>query len=57
MFGSPRSRSIVSLGHGDQDGEVAAEEIAVGAGGLRVLQHLLERDQVPVDVVKDGEHA
>jgi MFS family permease len=38
-------------------GEVPAEEIAVGTGGLRVLQHLLECGQVPVDVVKDSEHA
>ena len=38
-------------------GKVPAEEIAVGAGSLRILQHLFECDQVPVDVVKDGEHA
>jgi hypothetical protein len=38
-------------------GEVAAEEVGIGAGSLGVLQHLVERNHIAVDVVDDREHA
>src|SRR5207244_10076582 len=37
--------------------EVAAEQVAVGTGGLRITEDFLERNEIAVDVVQDGEHA
>ncbi len=38
------------------DTEVAAEQVRIGALVVCIPQDFLERGQVPVDVVEDGEH-
>ena len=37
--------------------KVAAEQVRVGGRPVRVLQHLLERNEIAVDVVQNGQHA
>jgi hypothetical protein len=54
VCGSPRRRSIVSSGHGLPRGEVAAEQVRVGARQPRHPSDLLERNQIAVDVVQNA---